>query len=177
MTYANSVFKKYEKKQIAELRFVTDREIELKSLGAKVGGFSISDVDLKNGSPKKGDMIARNPKNRADKWLVSKEYFEENFKPTKETMKELIEEYCFMEDIAEYWINSPTFKTSIPAWAECYEPGSLESLFHHFGITEEDWIFEFRGSIEKLNEETDSIISKERMYKDSPSYGTGEKID
>ena len=39
---------------------------------------SISDADRKNGSPKVGDMIARNPKNHVDKWLVSMEYFIEN---------------------------------------------------------------------------------------------------
>lgn len=40
---------------------------------------SISDEDLKNGSPKLGDMIARNPSNHKDQWLVAKEYFEKNF--------------------------------------------------------------------------------------------------
>ena len=39
---------------------------------------SISEADLKNGSPKLGDMIARNPKNHDDQWLVAKAYFEEN---------------------------------------------------------------------------------------------------
>jgi hypothetical protein len=28
-----------------------------------------------------GDMIARNPKNHADQWLVSAEYFADNFEP------------------------------------------------------------------------------------------------
>ena len=40
---------------------------------------SISEVDLNNGSPKLGDMIARNPKNHKDQWLVAKQYFEDNF--------------------------------------------------------------------------------------------------
>ena len=40
---------------------------------------SISQVDEDMGSPKKGDMIARNPKNHNDQWLVAKEYFEANF--------------------------------------------------------------------------------------------------
>ena len=39
---------------------------------------SISYADLKAGSPKIGDMIARNPKNWLDQWLVAKDYFEEN---------------------------------------------------------------------------------------------------
>lgn len=40
---------------------------------------SISDVDRKNGSPKVGDMISRNPEDHSDQWLVSKEFFETNF--------------------------------------------------------------------------------------------------
>lgn len=40
---------------------------------------SISSEDRKNGSPKIGDMIARNPKNHNDQWLVAKQYFEDNF--------------------------------------------------------------------------------------------------
>jgi hypothetical protein len=28
-----------------------------------------------------GDMIARNPKNHSDQWLVAKQYFEDNFEP------------------------------------------------------------------------------------------------
>jgi hypothetical protein len=31
--------------------------------------------------PKQGDMIARNPKDRDDMWLVSMEYFRENYSP------------------------------------------------------------------------------------------------
>jgi len=40
---------------------------------------SISDADRAKGSPKIGDMIARNPKNHDDQWLVANEYFKENF--------------------------------------------------------------------------------------------------
>lgn len=42
-------------------------------------GVSVSDVDRENGSPKIGDMIARNPANHDDKWLVAKDYFQANF--------------------------------------------------------------------------------------------------
>jgi hypothetical protein len=45
------------------------------------GRVSISAADRENGSPKAGDMIARNPKNHADQWLVSAAYFAENFEP------------------------------------------------------------------------------------------------
>ena len=67
-------FKKYRKKQIAELRPYEEGEI----LGEFV---SISQADIENGSPKLGDMIARNPKNHNDQWLVEKQYFEDNFEP------------------------------------------------------------------------------------------------
>jgi len=38
-------------------------------------------VDREAGSPKIGDMIARNPKDHADQWLVSAQYFSDNFEP------------------------------------------------------------------------------------------------
>ncbi len=41
--------------------------------------FSISEEDKKNGSPKKGDMIAINPKNSRDMWLVSEKFFKDNY--------------------------------------------------------------------------------------------------
>lgn len=40
---------------------------------------SVSKPDLEAGSPKVGDMIARNPKNHNDKWLVAAQYFADNF--------------------------------------------------------------------------------------------------
>lgn len=40
---------------------------------------SVSDADKANGSPKLGDMIAINPKDINDMWLVAKEFFEENY--------------------------------------------------------------------------------------------------
>lgn len=46
-----------------------------------MAGVSISVVDARAGSPRAGDMIARNPMNHDDKWLVSAEYFAENFEP------------------------------------------------------------------------------------------------
>ena len=71
-----SEFKEYQRKQIAELRPFVDGE----KLSNRV---SISEADRENGSPKIGDMIARNPKNHKDQWLVAKAYFEDNFEPKK----------------------------------------------------------------------------------------------
>lgn len=46
--------------------------------------FSISTADMRSGSPKAGDMIARNPKNHADRWLVNKAFFAANFAPAED---------------------------------------------------------------------------------------------
>jgi hypothetical protein len=71
-----SNFKQYRRKQIAELRPYEDGE----QLSDRV---SISPADRDAGSPKNGDMIARNPKNHDDQWLVAKAYFEDNFESTE----------------------------------------------------------------------------------------------
>jgi hypothetical protein len=68
-----SDFRQYRRKQIAELAPWTP--------DADMTRVSVSAADRDAGSPKPGDMIARNPKDHEDKWLVSKAYFEENFEP------------------------------------------------------------------------------------------------
>ena len=68
-----SEFKKYRRAEFSELRPYEP--------GESMRGISISDEDRKNGSPKHGDMIARNPKNRSDMWLVAGQYFADNFEP------------------------------------------------------------------------------------------------
>lgn len=87
-----SYFEKFRRKQIAELRTVTQEDVkefkERNLLSAhetkdNVIEVSISDVDLLNGSPKIGDMIARNPKNHLDQWLVAEKYFNDNFEELK----------------------------------------------------------------------------------------------
>jgi hypothetical protein len=67
-------FKKYRRSQIAELRPYVAGEV----LDSRV---SISAADQEAGSPKVGDMIARNPKNHNDQWLVAADYFAANFEP------------------------------------------------------------------------------------------------
>jgi hypothetical protein len=64
-------FKRYRRKQIAELRPYVQ--------GEDMDGISVSDADAKAGSPKAGDMIARNPENHEDQWLVAAQYFADNF--------------------------------------------------------------------------------------------------
>jgi hypothetical protein len=62
----------YRRKDIAELRPYEPGEAD---------GVSISAADKEAGSPKPGDMIARNPKSHADQWLVAAQYFSDNFEP------------------------------------------------------------------------------------------------
>ena len=50
----------------------------------QLDGVSISQVDRDAGSPREGDMIARNPANHADRWLVAAAYFEDNFEPVED---------------------------------------------------------------------------------------------
>ncbi len=64
-------FKQYRRVAIAEMRPYEQ--------GEDLGHVSISAEDLKAGSPREGDMIARNPKNHADQWLVAKQYAADNF--------------------------------------------------------------------------------------------------
>lgn len=64
-------FKKYRRKQIAELREYVE--------GETLNSTSVSVEDDLAGSPKVGDMIARNPENHKDRWLVAAQYFKDNF--------------------------------------------------------------------------------------------------
>lgn len=69
-------FKKFRRKQIAELRPLTVEELAAgRLIQTQKFNISISEVDAKNGSPKEGDMVARNPKNHDDQWLVAKKIF------------------------------------------------------------------------------------------------------
>jgi hypothetical protein len=67
----NENFKQYRKKQLSEMRPYVE--------GEDMDGISVSDTDARHGSPKVGDMIARNLINHLDRWLVSEKYFVDNF--------------------------------------------------------------------------------------------------
>ena len=77
-------FKQYEKFSFATP--VTEEDIKeyqdtgnIKCKGFTTFNVSISDVDKKNNkSPKIGDMIAINPKDKTDQWLIEKRFFEDN---------------------------------------------------------------------------------------------------
>ena len=64
-----SQWRRYNRLSVpAEMRpYVTGEDLE---------GVSVSEEDH---PPSEGDMIARNPDNRADQWLVGEEYFNANF--------------------------------------------------------------------------------------------------
>ena len=64
-------FKQYRRSQIAELAEWVP--------GYDMSRVSVSASDREAGSPKAGDMIARNPKNHDDQWLVAARYFADNF--------------------------------------------------------------------------------------------------
>lgn len=66
-------FKHYRRTQIAEMTPWAP--------GFDMERVSVSLPDGEYGSPKAGDMIARNPKNHADQWLVAAQYFADNFEP------------------------------------------------------------------------------------------------
>ena len=71
-------FKQYRRIAIAEMRPFEGTSEDRDFVAQCV---SVSAVDEGNGSPKLGDMIARNPVNHNDMWLVSAAYFERNFEP------------------------------------------------------------------------------------------------
>ncbi len=67
-------FKQYRRVSIAEMRPATEADRGDETI-------SISQPDIAMGSPRTGDMIARNPENHDDRWLVAAEYFTANFAP------------------------------------------------------------------------------------------------
>ncbi len=72
-------FSKYKKKQVSELRPFIKGEVLPEYV-------SISQADKDAGSPKAGDMIARNPINHNDQWLVAEKYFNDNFERANEKL-------------------------------------------------------------------------------------------
>jgi len=66
-------YTQYRRKQISELTPWAE--------GFDMSNISVSEEDRKAGSPRPGDMIARNPWNHDDKWLIAAKYFADNFEP------------------------------------------------------------------------------------------------
>jgi hypothetical protein len=68
-------FRTYRKKQLAEMRPYQP--------GEPIAHIAVADADRLTGSPKEGDMIARNPKNHDDQWLVEGQFFVDNYELAK----------------------------------------------------------------------------------------------
>lgn len=66
-------YRQYRRTNIAEMADWTP--------GFDMTGVSVSDADKRDGSPKAGDKIARNPDDHTDRWLVAAAYFAMNFEP------------------------------------------------------------------------------------------------
>lgn len=64
-------FKRYRRRNFGEMRPYVPGEC--------MDGISVAMEDIKAGAPREGDMIARNPDNHTDQWLVSALYFRANF--------------------------------------------------------------------------------------------------
>lgn len=63
-------WKKYRRKGLSEMRPYVP--------GEDLSAISVSEQDA---PPKSGDMIARNPENHLDQWLVANAYFTKNLEP------------------------------------------------------------------------------------------------
>jgi hypothetical protein len=64
-------FAKYKKKQITLIRpWVA---------GEDMTNITVATADKLNGSPKLGDMVGQNSANPADQWLISWQYFKDNY--------------------------------------------------------------------------------------------------
>ena len=83
----NIEFKAVKRKtQFSFVTPITEEDIKeykdtniIKAKGFSNFRVSISDADKKeNGSPKIGDIIAINPKNPTDQWLIEEKYFKDN---------------------------------------------------------------------------------------------------
>jgi hypothetical protein len=74
------MYKQYKRKGLSEMTPWIE--------GFDMTNVSVSEADKLNGSPKQGDMIARNPKNHEDRWLVAEKYFNDNLELAEEVKTE-----------------------------------------------------------------------------------------
>lgn len=118
-------FKKFQRTNLAEMRpyFEGEDLVALKVL--------ISKEDRLNGSPKAGDMVARNPENHEDVWLVAKDYFEGNFSEIEKQISphqirviEESKELCKKADKLKLFFDSEVFNG-----LDCEEQHLLEEQY------------------------------------------------
>lgn len=88
-----NTWKQYKRKGVSEMRPYIE--------GEDVSKISITETDRQNGSPMLGDMIARNPKDHTDQWLVAKKYFEENLEEV--VLQPVIASHFSVENFPKGW--------------------------------------------------------------------------
>jgi len=74
------MYKKYIRTEILEMRPVTQIMVDAGEEALLADNICMTVDDIDNGSPKIGDMIARNNGITDYEWLISAEFFKENFK-------------------------------------------------------------------------------------------------
>lgn len=129
-------FKQYRRTQIAEMRPVTSNDIVafkhdklIHSMRDTEFKVSISDVDKANGSPKIGDMIARNPWNHNDQWLVAEQYFKDNFEAIDTVVAEVekpLPTEQFAEIIERLWKDYRLVTNNEDSW--CFKNWLVERV-------------------------------------------------
>jgi len=73
-----SEWKKYRKTGIAEMKPLLHKDWNPRTLNLSV-------ADRANGHPKMGDMLARDPLNHSDRWVVSGTFFRSHYVPLEES--------------------------------------------------------------------------------------------
>lgn len=75
--------------KIGLLPWLTYQKVGTTEMRPYLEGEDLSGVSVSpDHQPKRGDMIARDPNNPSDLWLVDQDYFLRNYEPTETTTKE-----------------------------------------------------------------------------------------
>lgn len=103
----------YRKKELQKLiPWTEDLPMEL---------VSISEADRLNGSPKVGDMIAFNPKDETDIWLVGEKFFNDNYEEaTQKPLHEEILDLLIKRSKMEHEYINPNFLQEINEALDIY---------------------------------------------------------
>lgn len=144
-----SEFKEYKRLGFAQARPVTVDEMVGGVIGLCDADISVSQADINNGSPKIGDMIARNPVDHSDQWLIAKEYFETNFSDEVVcdfgfALKQLKAGYKVAragwngKGMFLFLVNGSTFKVNRPPLLGIYEEGTEINYQSHIDMKTAD---------------------------------------
>lgn len=118
------MFKKYQRKNLAEMRDLLPEETKTALKNKKVSisqpDMELSDYDFSLGK------VARNPDNPADMWYVAKDYFEKNFAESDNGQLDLLVIPKIAEPREDDFVNTVT--QTILAWN--YEDGDINNLIN-----------------------------------------------